>query len=81
MTGYLFAGQGAQYVGMGADIHAKFPSSKCLYDKASKVLGWDVGEICFNGPASELSKTSICQAAVLVTSLAAVEALRGNSGR
>ena len=76
MTGYLFAGQGAQYAGMGADIHAKFPSSRRLYERASGVLGWDVAEVCFNGPASELAKTSICQAAVLVTSLAAVEALK-----
>ncbi len=81
VTGYLFAGKGAQYVGMGSDIHAGFPSSKCLYDKASKVLGWDIGEICFNGPESELSKTSICQAAVLVTSLAVAEVIRERDGR
>lgn len=81
MTGYLFAGQGAQYVGMGADICAQVSSSRHLYEKASGVLGWDVAEICFNGPASELSKTSICQAAVLVTSLAVAEAIRERGGR
>lgn len=80
MTGYLFAGQGAQYAGMGADIHAKFPSSRHLYERAAAVLEWDVAEICFNDPVSELAKTSICQAAVLVTSLAVAEALRENGG-
>jgi [acyl-carrier-protein] S-malonyltransferase len=66
---------------MGADICAQVPSSKEIYQKASQVLGWDVGEICFNGPESELAKTSMCQAAVLVTSLAVVEALRGRGAR
>lgn len=78
MTGYLFAGQGAQSVGMGADVHAAVSSAKRLYEKASEVVGWDVAELCFKGPESELTKTSLCQVAVLVTSLAVAEALREN---
>ncbi len=78
MAGYLFAGQGAQYVGMGTDIHAAVPSARRLYEKASRVVGWDVAELCFKGPESELTKTSLCQVAILVTGLAVAEALREN---
>lgn len=66
---------------MGADICSQVSSSKSVYDRASKVLGWDVAGICFDGPETELAKTSICQAAVLVTSLAVVEALRERGAR
>jgi len=76
VTGYLFPGQGAQFVGMGADIHSSVPEAKALFDRASAVLDWDVADVCFNGPAEKLSLTSICQPAILVTSLAVVEALR-----
>jgi [acyl-carrier-protein] S-malonyltransferase len=61
---------------MGADLHAAVPEAKSIFEKASAVLGWDVADVCFNGPAEKLSLTSICQPAILVTSLAVVEALR-----
>ncbi len=76
MTGYLFPGQGAQFVGMGADLHAASPEARSIYERASAALGWDVAEVCFDGPAEKLSLTSVCQPAILVTSLAVVEVLR-----
>lgn len=80
MNGYLFAGQGAQYVGMGADICSAFPAARGLYERASEVLGWDVARVCLDGPESELTKTSVCQPAILVTSIAVSEILKERGG-
>ncbi len=76
---FLFPGQGAQHVGMGADLAAKLPAVRQLYDRANAVLGFDLAKLCFEGPAEELDSTAISQPALFVTSLAAVEALRAES--
>lgn len=75
-VGYLFAGQGAQYVGMGKDLYEAFLESKAVFDKADKVLGFSLSKLCFAGPAQELTQTQNCQPAILVTSIAAWEAFR-----
>jgi len=72
----LFAGQGAQYVGMGKDLYVAFLESKAVFDKADKVLGFSLSKLCFEGPAAELTQTQNCQPAILVTSIAAWEAFR-----
>jgi [acyl-carrier-protein] S-malonyltransferase len=71
----LFPGQGTQYVGMGKDL-MKFPIARDLFDAASDLLGYNLRELCFNGPKEELDKTIYCQPAVMVCSLAAVEKLK-----
>lgn len=71
----LFPGQGTQYVGMGKDL-MKFPIARDLFDAASDLLGYNLRDICFNGPKEELDKTVHCQPAVMVCSLAAVERLK-----
>lgn len=73
---YLFPGQGAQYVGMGKDVYENSLRARKLYDQANDVLGIDLADICFNGKQEELDRTSICQPAILVTSLAIIEALK-----
>ncbi len=73
---FLFVGQGAQYIGMGEDLYAAFPESKAVFDKANKVLGFSLSELCFTGPAQELTQTQNCQPAILVTSIAAWEAFK-----
>ena len=75
-AGYLFAGQGAQYVGMGKDLYEAFLESKAVFDKADKVLGFSLSKLCFAGPAQELTQTQNCQPAILVTSIAAWEAFK-----
>lgn len=71
----LFPGQGTQFVGMGKDL-MKFPIARDLFDAANDLLGYNLRDICFNGPKEELDKTIHCQPAVMVCSLAAVERLR-----
>lgn len=47
-----------------------------LFDQANEILGYDLADLCFNGPAERLNSTAISQPALFVTSLAALEAWR-----
>jgi [acyl-carrier-protein] S-malonyltransferase len=76
----LFAGQGAQTVGMGRDLAEQFPVAADLFYQADEILGRKLSHIAWNGPIEELTKTSNCQPALYVHSLAALAALRDISG-
>ena len=81
MVGYLFAGQGSQYVGMGKDLYETFPESKLIFDQADKVLGFDLTKRCFEGPAELLKATVISQPAILTVSIAAYEAFKARTDK
>src|SRR5919108_1240146 len=72
----LFAGQGAQCVGMGHDLAQQFPVAADLFRRADEILGRNLSEIAWNGPIEELTKTSNCQPALYVHALAALAVLR-----
>ncbi len=72
----LFAGQGAQKVGMGQDLAAAFPQVRTMLDRADAVLGCKLSEVMFSGPIDELTRTSRCQPALYVHGLAVLEALK-----
>jgi [acyl-carrier-protein] S-malonyltransferase len=71
----LFAGQGAQAVGMGKDLAAEFPVAANLFKQADEILGFGLSRTAFEGPADELTKTSVCQPALYVHGLACLAAL------
>src|SRR5262245_40563557 len=75
-TAFLFPGQGAQYVGMGAALAASMPAAHSLFDQASAVLGYDLLGVCRSGPVERLNATDVSQPAIFVASLAALESLR-----
>ena len=74
--GFLFAGQGAQYPGMGKDLYAAFPESKAVFDQACQVLGFDLKKYCFDSPAQDLKPTNISQPAIVTMTIAAFEAFK-----
>ena len=76
----VFPGQGAQTVGMAGDWVDAHPDAAALFARAADILGYDLLGICREGPAEKLNATSVSQPAILVTSLAALEVLRGREG-
>lgn len=72
----LFAGQGAQSVGMGKDLHESSPVARAIFDQADRQLGIPLSQIMFEGPVEELTKTSICQPALYTHGIACLAALR-----
>lgn len=79
MVGYLFAGQGSQYVGMGKDLYDTFPEARKVFDRAEEILGFELKKICFNGPEDKLKATDVSQPAIVTTSIAAFEVFKTKS--
>ncbi|MDE3068767.1 MAG: ACP S-malonyltransferase [Verrucomicrobiota bacterium] len=75
-TALLFAGQGAQVVGMCKDLAEAFPTAKGWSDRANATLGYDLASICFNGPEAELTKTENAQPGIFLVSWVAFELLK-----
>ena len=75
-TAFLFPGQGAQVVGMGADIAQSFPAAAGIFETANDIVGFDLRGICFEGPAEQLNSTTISQPAIFTVSAALLEVLR-----
>src|SRR5437016_589030 len=76
----LFAGQGAQVVGMGKDLAEQFPVAANLFKQTDDILGRKLSEIAWNGPIEELTKTSNCQPALFIHGLACLSILRELAG-
>jgi len=75
-TALLFAGQGAQAVGMGRDLAETFPAARALFDQANAALGYDLASICFHGPEPELTRTENAQPGIFLVSWVALTLLR-----
>ncbi len=75
-TALLFAGQGAQVVGMGRDLATEFPAAKAWFDRANAALGYDLAKVCFEGPEAELTRTENAQPGIFLVSWVAFELLK-----
>jgi len=71
----MFPGQGSQYVGMLKEMKDD-PAVKEMLDKAKDILGWDVLDLCLNGPEEKLEETKYCQPCMFIGGLAGREKLK-----
>lgn len=74
-TAFIFPGQGAQYCGMGKDFYEQTEIGRTVYDRASKLLGFDVPTLCFT-ENDRLDITEYTQAAMVTTGIAMMEVLK-----
>jgi [acyl-carrier-protein] S-malonyltransferase len=75
-TAILFPGQGAQTVGMGRAALESSEAARSLFNDAREILGYDLADVCLNGPAEKLNSTVVSQPAIFTGSLAALEILK-----
>jgi len=73
----VFPGQGSQAVGMGRAAVEAFPEARRVFERADTALGFPLSRVCFEGPEEALRLTATTQPAILTTSVALLEALRG----
>ena len=67
---FLFPGQGAQRVGMGAELAREFSVAREAFNEADEALGFKLSKLCFEGPEEDLRLTANTQPATLATSIA-----------
>ena len=72
----IFSGQGAQKTGMGKTLYENSPAAAKIFREANEILGWDLMEVCFNGPDEKLTESCCCQPAIFSVSMAALAAFR-----
>ncbi len=73
---FVFPGQGSQYVGMGKDLFGGFSEARRVFEEANEVLGYDLTQLCFQGPEEDLKLTANTQPAILTTSIAALRVMQ-----
>ena len=73
-TAWVFPGQGAQAVGMGADLYEQLPAARAVFDVADEALGIKLSTLCFTGPEGDLTQTVNTQPALVTHAIAALVA-------
>lgn len=77
-TAWVFPGQGSQYLGMGRSIAEAHPGAMALMNRASELLGYDLAELCWEGPEEKLKQTEYTQPALLTVSTMLSSALKSH---
>jgi len=75
---FLFPGQGAQFVGMGKDLAERYPQASDLFKRAGDIVGYDLAQVCFDGPEDKLNSTVVSQPAIFAVSAALLDLIKQN---
>ena len=75
MKAFVFPGQGAQFSGMGKDLHDASQDARMRFEQANDILGFDIASIMFEGTAEELKQTKVTQPAIFLHSVLLAECL------
>ena len=78
-VGFVFPGQGSQFVGMGQPWAVSHGVARATFEEADDLLGQSLSALCWNGPEEELQLTANTQPALLATSVAILRVLRESS--
>ena len=75
MKAFVFPGQGAQFSGMGKDLHGASQDARMRFEQANDILGFDIASIMFEGTEEELKQTKVTQPAIFLHSVILAECL------
>ena len=75
MKAFVFPGQGAQFPGMGKDLHDMSAAARTRFEEANEVLGFDISSIMFGGTDEALKQTAVTQPAIFLHSVILAECL------
>ena len=77
--GFVFPGQGSQFIQMGKDLYDNYEVVRNLYKKARDILNLDIAKLTFESSEEELSQTKNTQIAIFLMSLGIIEILKQNN--
>ena len=77
----LFAGQGAQHAGMGADLYEQFPAFRQVMDECAAGVDFDLKSLCFSGPDETLNQTRYTQPCMVAFAAGVTQVLREAGAR
>ena len=80
--GFLYAGQGSQHPGMGADLYERFPTFRAVLDSAAARVDFDLKEVSFtdaNGVLNQTRYTQPCMVAFAAGMTALLDAVNEKS--
>ncbi|MGH7583112.1 MAG: ACP S-malonyltransferase [Gemmatimonadales bacterium] len=80
VTILLFPGQGAQQVGMAADLADEFPAAREALRRSDDALGFPLSRLMAEGPDADLTRTENAQPAILAHSVAVLDTVRERLG-
>ena len=73
---FLYAGQGSQHAGMGADLYEQFSAFHRVFEEAAQGLAFDLKTVCFKDPDGVINQTQYTQPCMVAFAAGVTEVLR-----
>ena len=58
---FMYAGQGSQHAGMGADLYESSQAFRTVFDAAAQAVDFDLKSVCFTDPEGVINLTQYTQ--------------------